>query len=211
VLTEDFLTRFAEIMKKDRDVPEPQPQYQQAPPQSPFSPDEVQLLNQYDQDFPDISRAEAVRRREEYKVVVGHVFSELGKALQARDAQIQMLLERQHMADLHQVEPDYSSDLREKVISWVGKQPAYLQMAYNHVIQQGTPDEVKDLISRFKQASGGVPAAKAATTASKPATELPEAAKQAADALAPVGSKRSATVTGTPATFDDAFSLFAKS
>jgi hypothetical protein len=216
-LTEDFLTRFAEIIQKGQQ-PAQQAPVERAPhmppPPPPFTPDEAQLLNQYDQDFPDISRAEAVRRREEYKVVVSHVFGEFAKALQVRDAQIQMLLERQHMADLQQIEPDYSSDLREQVVSWVNKQPPYLQAAYNHVITSGTPDEVKDLISRFKQASGGgAPAPRTTVTPSvpKPAAELPEAAKKAADALAPVGSKRSAAIVGVPTTFDDAFETFAKS
>ena len=111
------------------------------------------------------------------------------------------------LAQLQQAVPEYETK-REDVIKWVDTQPSYLKIAYNHVIQNGTVDEVADLIGRYNQATGTA-APKAAAAAQT--TELPAATKQAAAALAPVGSKRTAVVRGVSNDdFDGAFAEAAK-
>jgi hypothetical protein len=124
---------------------------------------------------------------------------------------------RAHLADVKAAVPDYNDNLRQQVVDWVAKQPAYLQNAYNHVIQNGTHDEVKDLVERYRQATGqAAPAAGAASTGGQGGTpakdnELSGAAKEAAAALAPVESKRSEVLaSGDPSTFEDAWSQFSK-
>ena len=115
--------------------------------------------------------------------------------------------ERTHLNDLHTSINDYD-DVRDKVINWVGRQPAYLQAAYNHVIKQGTVDEVADLVNRYKLETGAP--TRAAPASRKTETELPTATKQAAAALAPVSSKRSAVIAGQdPNDFESAFASFA--
>lgn len=176
----------------------------------PFSTDETAAITQYEADFPDVSRAEQLKRRAENNVLVQHVFREFSKALQTRDEAIQMLLERTQLADIQAAVPSYNGTLRDNVVKWVDQQPSYLRDAYNSVIQSGTAEEVTDLINRYEQANGKPAAAPAATVTQKPAAELPAATKQAVAALAPVGSKRSTVVQGLPQTFEDAFDTFAK-
>lgn len=177
-------------------------------PESPYTTDELSFLENYTKDFPDVAKAEALIRRGEYQTIVQYVFQEITKELKPLAQQLRSLSERTQLGDIQAAVPDYN-DLREKVIEWAGKQPAYLQPAYNHVIQNGTVDEVKDLIERYRTASGIkiVPE----QVAEKTETELPAATKKAAAALAPVSSKRTAVVsTSSPDDFDGAFAEAAK-
>jgi hypothetical protein len=86
---------------------------------------------------------------------------------------------------------------------------------YEAVVEAGEPDEVIDLITEFKKATGravpGVPAV-AATPAAAPAptpgkvTNISEAAKKAAKAMGVVEGKRTATTAAAdPNDFDAAW------
>ena len=169
--------------------------------------EEISILNAYAKEYPDVARGESLRRKVEYTALVKHVFAEITKELGPMRDMVQELTTRTHLADLQTAAPDYET-LRDPVIAWVEKQPAYLQTAYKHVIEHGTKDEVIDLIGRYKAATGAP-----VTPAPKPAkqgTELPAATKKAVAALAPVSSKRSVIDnTPSPDDFDGAFERFA--
>jgi len=206
---EELLARLASLIKKAPVAEEPVPTVlpqatEQAEPI--FSEEEQQFLSEYERDWPDVARAEALRRRAEYRDIVGYVFQEIAKELSPIMDAVQTLSTRTHLQDLQEVVTDYD-DVRDKVIDWVATQPKYLQPAYAHVIQNGTVDEVADLISRYKEATG---TRLAAPGTSKKETELPTATKQAAASLAPVSSKRSAVIQANdPGDFDSAFAAFA--
>jgi len=206
---DELLDRFARIVKEKEP---PAAETHQVPPdqqQQPYySEEETKFLQDYEKDWPDVAKAEALRRRAEYRDLVGYVFQEVAKEIMPVMDMVRTLSERTHLSDLHNTVEDYDS-VRDKVIDWVGKQPSYLQAAYNHVIKQGTVDEVADLINRYKQETGTT--TRTAPSASrKTETELPTATKQAAAALAPVSSKRSAIIAGQdPNDFESAFSSFA--
>jgi hypothetical protein len=96
--------------------------------------------------------------------------------------------------------------LRDQVVAWTEKQPTYLQAAYKQVIQQGTVDEVKDLIARYRKETG---VGASTVTSAKKDTELSDSAKQAAASLAPVSTKRSVVAQQEDlSNFDAAFSKF---
>lgn len=211
---EDILSRFAELVKGNQPqaAPQPPPQqaYQQQQPEQPqyYSPEDIEILKKYEEEWPDVAKAEALRRSAEYKQLVGYVFQEVAKEFSPVVEQLQSLATRTHLTDLQSTVPDYA-DVREKVIDWAQNQPPYLRAAYNHVIQHGTVDEVSDLITRFRTETQV--ATPAPSQPRKPRTpDLPPAAKQAAAALAPVSSKRSAVIQGVDsADFDSAFETFA--
>jgi hypothetical protein len=186
---EDMLKRLARLVKEEpAPAPAPAPAQQEAPL---FSEEEVKVLQDYEKDWPDVARAEALRRKAEYRQLVGYVFQEVSKVYQPYMEMVSQLADHAQVSQLKEAVPDYN-DVRGQVVDWVNKQPTYLQVAYNHVINNGTADEVTDLIHRFKADTGQAAApAAAAPVAKKPATELPPATKQAAAALAPVSSKRS--------------------
>jgi len=206
---DELLDRFARIVKEKEP---PAAETHQVPPdqqQQPYyTEEETRFLQDYEKDWPDVAKAEALRRRAEYRDLVGYVFQEFAKEFLPYVDKVNTLAERTHLSDLHTTIGDYD-DVRDKVIDWVSKQPAYLQPAYQHVIKQGTVDEVADLVDRYRQATGAQTRA-AAPASRKAETELPTATKQAAAALAPVSSKRSAIIAGQdPNDFESAFAAFA--
>lgn len=211
--TDTILERLARLVKETPQAePEPPQQSAPAPQEAPiFTKDEQEFLTSYEKDWPDVAKAEALRRRAEYRELVGYVFTEVAKELRPVVELVQTMSQRTHLDDLKTTVNDYD-DVRDKVISWVGQQPTYLQMAYKHVIEQGTVDEVADLIDRYRRETGVTAAPKPAASPAtrKTESELPTATKQAAAALAPVSSKRSAVLQASdPDDFESAFAAFA--
>ena len=195
----DVLKRLSKLIKE---APEDAAPAKQEPlPPKPVVPtyndDEVKFLSEYEKDWPDVARAESLRRRGEYPLIVDHIFKEISGPFAALTQQVQMLLERAQLSDIEQRVPDYNDKLMDAVEAWIGDQPRYLQAAYNHVISNGDANEIADLVSRYRTETGtkAAPAA-APAKAPKKDTELPADAKQAAASLAPVSSKRSVVPQG---------------
>lgn len=173
-----------------------------------YNDEETAFLGEYDKEWGDVVKGEALKRRAEYKELLNYVFTQVANFVKPIQDMTDSLATRTHLTDIETKIPDYSDALREEVTTWVKTQPAYLQTAYNQVINEGTVDEVKDLVDRYRGATGkAAPAAAAAEP--KPAgkdNELSGDAKKAAAALAPVESKRSGIqAPGDPADFDDAW------
>lgn len=209
--TDELINRLAGLVKeapaaKAEEKPAEEKPAEEAPV---YTADEQKLLDDYAKEWPDVYAAEQLRRRGEYQELVSYIFSEVSKVLTPLKETTEALAERTHFADLREVVPDYSDTTRDQVVEWVGKQPVYLQTAYNKVIQEGTVEEVADLIGRYRKETGkGVPAP---NSSEKKEPELSAEAKQAAEALAPVRSER--TVVQAPedmSNFDAAFASFAK-
>lgn len=170
-----------------------------------YTPEEKETIAAYEKDWADVARGEALKRKAEYHALLQHTFREVWKEFQPIKELAEQLAERTHFSDIKAAVPDYSDSLRDQVVNWVGKQPKYLQDAYNQVIQQGTVDEVNDLIARYKKEAG----VRAPTKTSTKEVELSGEAKQAAAALAPVNSKRTVIEQqDDPSNFDAAFAKF---
>jgi len=226
-LTNDqLLARMSELLGKAGNKDEPPKQEQQEPPKQEqpkggeqeqperpplYTEEEKQFLESYRNDWPDIAKAEALQRRAEYAQLVDFVFAQVREAINPLNETVETLATRTHLEELQTKVEDYD-DVRDKVVEWVQAQPAYLRAAYEHVITQGTVEEVADLVDRYRKENGvePKPAAEAATQQQPRDTELPAATKKAAAGLAPVRSKRSQpSATADPADFDAAFAAFA--
>jgi hypothetical protein len=120
---------------------------------------------------------------------------------------------------------DYD-DVRDKALAWVDSQPDYLKAAYKQVTDGGSPEEVADLITRFKKetnyvspeaptppATTGAAASTTPAVPAKPAAPaLPAAATKAAAKLAVVKTGRTEQESGTSdEDFDGAFAKYAAS
>lgn len=208
---DDLLRRLSELVRKtppEEGPSRPEPKAAEAEPPI-YTQEEQDFLQTYEKDWPDVAKAEALRRRAEYRHLATFIFQEVGQYLRPHLDALQSVAVRTHLSDLEARVPDYD-EAREKVLDWVGTQPKYLQDAYHRVIKEGTVEEVTDLIGRWRQATGVTPSAAPAATAPRTTTVLPPATKQAAAALAPVGSKRSAPAAGVdPGDFDGAFAVAA--
>lgn len=175
-----------------------------------YSKEEQEFLDGYTKDWGDVVRGEELRRRGEYRELLQFVFAEVGKYVSPLRETVDLLAERTHRTDIKTTITDYSDDLRDQVINWAKSQPTYLQAAYNQVIQQGTVDEVRDLVDRYRKETGKAPVAKQKPTEKK-GNELSSEAKKAAEALAPVETQRSGVQQPSdPSNFDEAWKQFAK-
>lgn len=216
---DDLLERFAQIVAERAQGASKQPPAQSTSTepkqteqkQAPlFTQEEQAAVEEYLKDYGEVERGAALLRRAEYQQLTGYIFSEMTRVLGPFIQNAQAMMENYHHQQLSSSIEDYD-DVRDKVIEWVGKQPAYLQAAYKHVIEQGTQDEIVDLVGRFRAETGTQAAPKSPAPAPKKQTELPAAAKKAASSLAPVSTKRS-NASGSsvdPADFDSAFATFA--
>ncbi len=210
--TDDLLNRLADLVAKKPEAPAPAAPAAPAAEVPPvYTADEQSFLDSYEKDWPDVARAEALKRRAEYRELVGFVFQEIAKEFGPVLGTVSTLAERTHLNDLTSQVEDYDA-IRDKVVAWVDTQPGYLKAAYTQVVTQGSVDEVVDLIQRYRAATGDVSAPAPATPAT-PATPAAPApgVKEAAAALKPVPSKRTTVaVPADPADFDGAFAEFAK-
>lgn len=182
----------------DQSVQQPQPVA--------LTPEEVEAVNTYIAEFPQVAAAQQIIMRREIEAAVNYVLMELASVLQPVVQRVDLVAQRNHLDDLEHMVPDYA-DVRQKVIDWVGTQPDYLRGAYHSVIQQGTADQVKDLIDRYRTATGTTITPVPSKTQE---AELPAATKKAAAALAQVSSKRSTTTTSAPTDFDGAWDAAVK-
>lgn len=212
-----ILNKLGELVAAADKKPEEKKEDTAAGPQDPYTPEQKAELAKYEEDWPDVAKCEGLRRQGEYKQLLDFVFTEIRKYVDPLRDTIDSLAGRTHLTDVKSAVPDYSDGLRQQVIDWSKKQPAYLQVAYDQVIQNGTVDEVKDLVDRYRQATGqAAPAPGGASTdqsggSAGRTNELSGEAKKAAQALAPVESKRSEVVaSGDPSSFEDAWKQFSK-
>lgn len=190
-----------------------------------YQPDELAVITEYEKNWPDVSKAEQLKRRAEYSDIFKFVFSEMQKYVAPAFDQLRVIGNNLHMGELKAAVPDYSDTLESDVTAWIGTQPAYLQAPYKQVMQGGTSEEVADLIGRYRATTGVAPAAAPAApapaaapgvppkaSAAAPKTELSNAAKQAAASLAPVSGDRSQVPQGEdPQDYQSAFAKHAAS
>jgi hypothetical protein len=190
----------------------------EAPPL--YSPEEQSLLTEYEKNWPDVAQAEAIKRRGEYHDLLKYTFTEVHKFLQPHLAQIAAMGNTLHEGELRSLVQDYTPAVEADVLKWIDTQPSYLQAPYKQVMQQGTSEEVADLIGRYRGSTGTAPApaapapagqqAPAAAPAAPAKTELSNLAKQAAESLAPVSSDRTQVPAGDdPGDFNSAFARYA--
>jgi hypothetical protein len=199
--------------------PEPAPLY---------TPDEQGVIDGYLKEWPDVAKGEALMRRAEYSQLIKYVFDQFAPRLEALETSQTSTSTRTQYQDIVSLVPDYDS-VRDATLAWIETQPGYLKSAYQKVAEDGSPQDVADLITRFKKETGhgakrdgaapaGAPAggaqAGAAQTAGASAgavpASLPAAAQAAAAALKPVKTTRSEPVSSPdPNDFDAAFKEFA--
>lgn len=215
---DDPIERLATTLER-RLAPKEEPTTQTTQTETPkpfvFSAEEQAFITKYEEDFPDVVRAESLLRRREYHNMLTYIFNQFNQRLQPVEQLASALAQRTHHDDLSRGIDGYSDELLDKVDAWIEKQPDFLKSAYSAVMEGGTAVQVKQVVDLFRKETGTATptgqaaAAAAATTAAKVVD--PKAAA-AAKAMAPVQTKRSqTTASGIPKEdFDAAFSEFAK-
>lgn len=204
---DDILNRLAEIVREKPAEQAPAAAADELPPL--FTQDEEQFLTTYEKDWSEVSKAEELKRRQFGRDIVQYVFDQVAPKLRELEELAGTVANRQHFSDLEQKIGPIDDNLRTQVESWIGKQPGYLQKTFTGVLTGGTVEEVADLVDRFKKETGVVTAP--APAPSKGGSELSESAKQAAEALAPVSTRRSGVEQqDDPNDFGAAFAKFSE-
>jgi hypothetical protein len=224
---EEIVAGIAEALKGQPAPAAPAaPAAAEAPPL--YTPEEQTAISEYEKNWPDVAQAETLKRRAEYSDLLKYVFGQVQSQLAPLQQQLGQVGNTLHLGEVKALVPDYNENLEADVGKWVEEQPTYLQSAYKQVMQQGTSEEVADLIGRYRAATGTAapaptpaptpapagtaPAAApaAAAPAAKTGTELSQAAKQAVASLAPVGSERTQAPAGEdPQDYSSAFARYA--
>jgi hypothetical protein len=190
-------------------VPEQQASQPYEPPETVLTQEEYKTLESFQKEWPDVDKAVSLMLKDVTNRVVNHVFKEFAAEAKPRFQALDEVRAWMHRQELQTKVGDYE-DVRDKVVEWANSQPDYLRSAYAHVIQRGTPEQVADLINRYK-AENAPPPAPAPIAAPQPPKQLSPAVKKAAEKLAPVQSKRSNVVRGDdPNDYEGAFENWAK-
>lgn len=212
--TPELLERFVQAIETRAPTAPPPPPTRPAPPPL-YTDEEVEALNTFEKDWPDVAKALSLVMRGSTTVNNATIMQQLGQTLAPALQNMQAVQVDHQLNALRQAVPDYDK-VRDPVINWALNDqtiPPYLRNAYKGVIEQGEVSEITDLVDRWRQATGNTltPQGQSAPKpAAKPANELSEAAKQAVASLAPVVSKRTAVVSSAlPGDFDGAFEHFA--
>lgn len=168
--TDDILSQFANIVaERAQPTPAPAAPAPAAEPPPLYSADEQAMLSSYEKDWPDVAKAEAIRRRGEYQQLLGYVFNEVAQRLAPLENLVRGTTERSHVQDLYTLIPDYDT-VRDPVIGWVQGQPdGIMKQTYLNIVQQGTPNDVAMLVNQWKSANGVQAAPAAAPAPAKPA------------------------------------------
>lgn len=201
----------------------PAPAAAEAPAAPPlYNEEEQTAIIEYEKNWPDVARAESLRRRAEYHDLAAYIFQQVAAWAGPQLEQVGALgniIQQQELAGLV---PGYSPPMEAEVQSWIDTQPSYLQAPMKQVMQSGTTEEVADLIGRYRDATGSTPPAApqdqapaaAAPVAPKPPAkpELSPATKQAVASLAPVSGERSVVPQSEDKSdFNSAFAQYAAS
>jgi hypothetical protein len=204
---DDVVKRLAEALEQSKTKEEPAPVVADEPAPL-YSADEAELLTAYEKDWTDVSKAEELKRRQFGADLVQYVFGQIAPELKRINELAESVANKMHFTEIEQRIGPVDDKVASEVDAWVEKQPTYLQAAYKQVLTKGTVEEVTDLFDRYKKETGKTVEVKPVTSGG---SELSDAAKQAAESLAPVSSRRSGTEQqDDPNDFGAAFAKFSQ-
>jgi hypothetical protein len=214
----DWKTEYEKLLAAQKAVPAPA---ESEPVQSAvtavvtppalYTADEQAAIAEYQKDWPGVSQGERLIRRAEYSSLVAHIFNEVKRVY---DPLVQRALvtadnfeSTTMVGEIRKAHADYTDALHDEVVAWAGTLKGMRRAVAEKIIEEGEPQEVVDLISEFKQATGKTVTPAAVTVklaAGSNVTDISEAAKKAAKAMGVVEGKRTAanTAEDDPNDFD---------
>lgn len=169
--------------------------------------EEQKFLTEYEKDWPEISRAESLKRRKELYEAVQYVFAQVAQVVTPLVDNFKATEYDMHESAIKAIHEDYDT-VRPQVIDWVGTQTGTRGKVFSEIVKGGTAEEIADLVTIWKEATGKAKpqVTQGAGSPSAPA-EPPAKAKQAAQKLSVVSSKRTAVPAAQdPNDFDSAWS-----
>ena len=165
-----------------------------------YNDDEKAALDSYDKDWADISKAESIRRKADIFNAVAYVFAQMKQHIEPKLKEFaetsELITSQLALGELRRENQDYDT-IYDAVGAWVDTLPTPFRAGAKQVMESGTTEDVNALIKEYRKAHpaapGAAPAAAAPVAAGgkQGSASLSPAAKQAAQRLSVVGSKRS--------------------
>lgn len=131
-----------------------------------FSEEEKDALAEYEKDFDSVSKMEGLKRERALKKLEDKILARLEERateLQEKiDSRIQpveetfkKIDETTHFKSIRESHPDFEKHRDSgAILKWIETKPRYLQESMKATYEQGTAEDVVDLISDFKQENG---------------------------------------------------------
>ena len=138
-------------------------------------------------DFSEEALAEGINKLIDERVQA-QVSARVAEALKPMQAKEQESAEQAHMRTIYEAHQDADSVVESgEFESWKAGQPSYIQASINQVLNQGSADQVVELLNNYKQSTNSAATpAKAEDTPAKPtAAELKAKAREAIKNTAP--------------------------
>lgn len=182
------------------------------------SEDDLNTIKQYEEEWPEVARAEQVKRDAQLQYMREQIYSEMGDALAPVVEMYQQMKVDAHQQAIQQRHPDVDN-IKDDLVGWVEQQPDFVKPTYQQVLQQGSAEQVNQLIDLYKQSSGrtGAGAESTASSAREQGGEqqgqqrqqrqrkAPSQSAQRAMAATPKPKRSEPPKAKDPNDFDDAF------
>lgn len=170
-----------------------------APPAPLYSAEEQSAIDGYLKEWPDVAKGEALVRRAEYQQLANFMFSQFMPRIEQLERSTSTTVTRNQYKDIVSLVPDYD-EVRDATLAWIETQPGFLKAAYQKVAQDGSPQDVAELITRFKKETNYAPAANpGAAGGAAAASAKPGGAVSAPDAAAPAAASGAAAAAAPAA------------
>ena len=204
------LEKLEELTRKLEKGGDQDQEPEQAQEQPLYSEEEQRVLEEFQAEWPEVSQGIELMFRKQKQQLLQDVQQQFEPLVVPAYEMAQQMQGDQHYNKLVEAHPDYDT-IHADVVGWIEQQPEYLKNAFTHVAQEGSTQDVIDMISRFKAETGvstnqgqsQTPRTRQAPRARK---RQPDEAKQAAQSLGVVNSQRSSTPgVDDPNDFDSAW------
>ena len=194
---------------------------------SPAGPTEAELLAAQEdekhmaafaKDWPDQAKAMEILQKgtlRDVEKVLGDILKPLFEKIPGLEKQLGEVTAERAWTSVLQEHPDaYKLVNSGTVDAWIGTLPNYLQKAMNDTLDNGSPEDMIDLMNDFKEAIGRTKVAKTEEEIEKEKTEKDKKAggnKERLQSMSAVKTARSTIDKGSdPNDFDSAFEEFVK-
>jgi hypothetical protein len=121
--------------------------------------DDVAALKEVEEDWPTIYRAMNVKIKAletRLAEVLGGFEKKITSTMAPTQSVVQEIAQDKFLTAINTAHPD-ATKLLPEVEKWITKQPAFLQKAYNSVLDEGTAQDVVSLYDTYKAATGKQP------------------------------------------------------
>lgn len=185
---------LAEAAKR---VEEPAPAPKAQEPSAPTKEDEekAQLFKTVEEDWPTIYKAQQIKLQElekKFVALLAETETKLKGELAPVTKTVQDVAQDRFLNAIYSAHED-AQELLPEVDKWIATQPKFLQTAYNATLDNGTAQDVIDLYSTFKAATGR----------DKPPEPPPAVDKTKEDRLAQMEAVKAERTSSIPVSDDD--------